>query len=603
MAEIHLSLNASTDRIKTETERALQIHHGHQKHQISDLGKVITSHVTSHLDQRFDALQSQFFQPAKIEASLQLNVQHTGIKQHPIRQPLSGKGDLYAPRPIRDPGPRFIGTCRCTCHTSTTSTWRISSPKHLFGSIAVDYRSQSVQKCTSPSCCSRQHSCRNIRITYALPDWLLRATICVFHSSSLYGNPQLVIRIQYQIPGEQIHPQSIFGRVQHHDIEGVKTLLAEGLASVNDILGATGLSPLTLAIGCRNIEMVRLLIQAGADPYQEAPNDQGSPLSFGFLWYLSASNGADELAELLPISNYIADMDFPPLHRIVMGNLHMDLAEALENNPSYRKDINSPGQARQTPLDIAVHRGGDHTAMRLLIAHGANIEAISGGRRTTALHRACLKGDYEAVKILLEAGASVDTRERHKWNALACAATCPIENPSKLLSLLLRYGADVNAECGFGWQPLSQAIIQGTLAAVAWLVDHGADIDHRDLEGDTALAEAIFQGWSDKAEFLIRRGADLGTVSNEGRTLLHYLARDAEVEMMEVFRAARVSVIDPGKRDKGGKTAMMMYRERRPDKELEAAFEGLVGSVERGFWGDGEETEDEFEDARETQDG
>ena len=93
-----------------------------------------------------------------------------------------------------------------------------------------------------------------------------------------------------------------------------------------------------------------------------------------------------------------------------------------------------------------------------------------------------------------------------------------------------------------------------------------------------------------------------GGGSKEGRTLLHYLARDAEVEMMEVFRKANVGVIDVGKRDREGKPAMMVFRERRPGKELEVVFEALVGSMERGFWGQGEESEDEFVDARETLD-
>jgi hypothetical protein len=65
---------------------------------------------------------------------------------------------------------------------------------------------------------------------------------------------------------------------------------------------------------------------------------------------------------------------------------------------------------------------------------------------------------------------------------------------------------------------------------------------------------------------------------------------------------------------------MMMFRERRPEKELEVAFEALLASMERGYWGnewtvevegnpgdvkclDKEESGDEFEDARETLDG
>ena len=111
----------------------------------------------------------------------------------------------------------------------------------------------------------------------------------------------------------------------------------------------------------------------------------------------------------------------------------------------------------RTPLDITVHRG-DYTAIRLLIIHSVDIKAVNGSQRITALYRAYLKGDYKAVKILLKASVLVDRRERHKWCAFNYTVTYHVKDPSKLLSLLLRYGADVIAELDFGWQPLGHAV-------------------------------------------------------------------------------------------------------------------------------------------------
>lgn len=60
---------------------------------------------------------------------------------------------------------------------------------------------------------------------------------------------------------------------------------------------------------------------------------------------------------------------------------------------------------------------GNHDALSMLLKHEANCNLVDNFGQT-ALHISCYKGHYKCVKILVEAGACVDSRDKEEATCL-----------------------------------------------------------------------------------------------------------------------------------------------------------------------------------------
>ena len=72
----------------------------------------------------------------------------------------------------------------------------------------------------------------------------------------------------------------------------------------------------------------------------------------------------------------------------------------------------------------------------------------------TALMWACINGNIEVVKLLLENGADVNLVEKYSYNALICAC---FNGYTEIVKLLLEYNADVNMVNKWGMTALMWA--------------------------------------------------------------------------------------------------------------------------------------------------
>lgn len=112
----------------------------------------------------------------------------------------------------------------------------------------------------------------------------------------------------------------------------------------------------------------------------------------------------------------------------------------------------------------------------------------------TALHLAAACYRTEIARILIDAGAKLNAKNRHGAEPLHAAAAGqpgslswnPVEQ-SKMLELLVKAGADPNATDKRGVTPLLIAVRTRCAAAVQTLLHHGADPKHTSKRGSTAL--------------------------------------------------------------------------------------------------------------------
>ena len=153
-------------------------------------------------------------------------------------------------------------------------------------------------------------------------------------------------------------------------------------------------------------------------------------------------------------------------------------------------DVESPNADGQTALMI-VARTSQVDAAKLLIARGANVNAVEKWRGQTALMWAVAQNQPAMVKELIARGADVNARSTvNNWQRQVTAEPRAIYRPAGGLTPLLFAAREGCAECA------------------RLLVDAGANVNLADPENISPLLMAIINGRFDTASYLIKKGAN-----------------------------------------------------------------------------------------------
>jgi len=237
------------------------------------------------------------------------------------------------------------------------------------------------------------------------------------------------------------------------------------------ICGAIGLGEQGKPTHPQALDLVELLIDAGADPYdrQALYNISVSGDDAGWyerLWHYCERGGFAGAWQATG-GGFLGKTMLDYLLGNAVGHNHLARAQWLLDHGA---DADTTHAYTRQPLHKLAQLSGFHDLALLLEAHGASPIRLTG---LEGLIAAALRDDEPAVRAVLE-GSPRLIRDPHPLLAAA------VRGNAQATALLLAAGADPRRVDGEGISPLHRAVQAGSAAVADRMLDAGAAIDLRE---------------------------------------------------------------------------------------------------------------------------
>jgi ankyrin repeat protein len=267
-------------------------------------------------------------------------------------------------------------------------------------------------------------------------------------------------------------------------VEIVELLLEHG-AGVNIQGGDYGTALQAAVSGC-SILVAETLLKHGADVNARLDD----AFWCGTALQEAVSRGFVETVEMLEmLLEHDADVNIQTgglFGTALQAAAHSGSVEVVEMLLDHGAEINANTGYYGTAL-CAASGSGHMDVMRLLIAKKADVNITGGLFEDSALHHAAEHCEVDAVRLLLENGAYIDTRNNSGCTPLLGAASAAQNDASDTASLLLEYGANPNACDEDGGSALYRACVAGGMGVVTVLL---AD-DRTDINAGSTLGTPL----------------------------------------------------------------------------------------------------------------
>jgi ankyrin repeat protein len=285
-----------------------------------------------------------------------------------------------------------------------------------------------------------------------------------------------------------------------------QNLESQPLYALREIYAGT---PLQRASGAGHIDVVRRLLQNGANP-----NDHGGAHENSLS--AAAHHGHAEVVAVL--LNAGAPPDPPPSKNIgsplsiAVYYGHEDVVKILLDKGANMNNIGDDLSHVGAALQVA-SLGGHESIVQLLLSKGADVH-LQGGLLSYSIaeYRGTNNDGITKLRNLVQVdiwrglGYPAQFRLQSTWcdSPIHCAA---LHGHIKVAHRLLQAGADINDAGSLYGTPLQEASAAGNLDMVRFLISEGAAINAPGMSFGTALYAASLYGREAVVEVLLQNGA------------------------------------------------------------------------------------------------
>ncbi|KAK3088028.1 hypothetical protein FSP39_013681 [Pinctada imbricata] len=279
-----------------------------------------------------------------------------------------------------------------------------------------------------------------------------------------------------------------------------------------DSLNEDMATPLHIAAANDHLDVVEYLVKKKA-PLDKKDKDNYTPL------LMAAYTGRAEIVNLLLKKG----ADRSALDKNDKSALYLaaeeDQTEALKVMLSYnemKKMLEVGDRYDNHPLHIAAQEGY-LGCVKILLENGASMES-KNEEEQTPIHLAAKHGRTNVVKEFVKRKKnSVNEEDENSETPLHLAA---INGHKKVVQVLLQFGADVAARNSLLWTPLDCAAEKGHIKIVRILLDADAPVDPMDKTSTTPLHLAAKNGHENVVTYLLEHHAEISKRDSDGNNCL-----------------------------------------------------------------------------------
>ncbi|MFH0898041.1 MAG: ankyrin repeat domain-containing protein, partial [bacterium] len=146
--------------------------------------------------------------------------------------------------------------------------------------------------------------------------------------------------------------------------------------------------------------------------------------------------------------------------------------------------------------------------------------------------RAVYKNMPRIIKLLVRRGAGINAYDANGDTALYKAAE---KSHVKLIPLLVRLGADINQACEDGWDPINASVYNNDARMAEVLIKHGADVNLPGSDGYSPLTRAASRNLPQMVALLVKHGVDVNACDANEDTALSIAIRKSHTDLVSLL--------------------------------------------------------------------